>query len=196
MNTAVQLNEVTHTYQYQGKPLVSVTQVLKRAGQVGEWGDEEDLRRGEYVHKAWEHDDKGCLDLRKVPLGLRGYVYGWRNWKRDSGFRPQMIELSVCDPQLSLAGRPDRVGILPAMNGLRAVVDGKSSKAGGVPPWARYQLAAYAMMLRRTEGERLYRVAVGVMPDGKYRVQVFPVEELLRDWAQFLQWLQNSNQGY
>jgi hypothetical protein len=172
-----------------------VTQVLARAGQVVAWGDEEDLRRGSYVHKAAALYDRGSLDFRRVAIEWRGFVYAWRNWKRDSGFRVQIIETPVFDTAEGIAGTPDRIGLLESFKGIRVVVDLKSNKAGQIADSVKYQLAAYAMMSRRTPGERLERVGLALMPDGKYSVKHFPMDYLLADWSQFLQWKNGGSNG-
>ena len=188
MPAQLQFDARTHTYRHNGAALESVTQVLTRAGQIVAWGDEEDLRRGSYVHKAAALYDRGSLDFRRVAAEWRGFVYAWRNWKRDSGFRVQIIETPVFDAEHGIAGTPDRIGLLDSFRGIRVVVDLKSNKAGQIADGVRFQLAAYAMMSRRSPGERLERVGLALMPDGKYSVKHFPLDSLLSDWSQFLDW--------
>jgi len=195
VSDTLQFDRAKHVYSSGGVVLESVTQVLSRAGQIVAWGDAEDLARGSYVHHATALYDRGSLDFRRVAIEWRGFVYAWRNWKRDSGFRVQIIETPVFDAELGIAGTPDRIGLLDSFKGIRVVVDLKSNKAGQIAESVKYQLAAYAMMSRRNPGERLERIGLALTPSGQYSVKHFPMDSLLADWSQFLEWKNGGNNG-
>ena len=192
--TALQFDRATHTYSYGGQHLESVTQVLKRAGQIGDWGTVGYMQRGTTVHGLTARIDRlqqPTMDDTEryvdVAEELQGYVASWQKWLRESGFVVELIETPVCDLQHSIAGTPDRVGYLPVLRNTRVVVDIKTNASGQIAPWVRYQLAAYAMMSRRTPSERLERVAIALTP-AKYSIQHFKIDTLLVDWSQFIVW--------
>jgi len=81
-----------HLYLIQGKPVPSVTQVLHSAGLSADYSmvAPEVLERkriiGEYVHKATQYLDEGCLDLETVDPEIQGYLTGYEKFIRESGF--------------------------------------------------------------------------------------------------------------
>jgi hypothetical protein len=87
-----------HLYLIQGKPVPSVTQVLHSAGLSADYSmvAPEVLERkriiGEYVHKATQYLDEGCLDLETVDPEIQGYLTGYEKFIRESGFRPDLVE--------------------------------------------------------------------------------------------------------
>jgi len=181
----MQFDPISHTYSYNGQYLESVTQVLKRAGQIGDWGTRDDMERGTTVHELTARLDRD--EQPDIPRELQGYVGGWQRWLLESGFRVEQIETPVFSLKHGVAGTPDRVGYLPVLKGSRVVVDIKTSTSGQIAPWVRYQLAAYAMLCRATPSERLERVAIALTPS-RYSIHHFKIDTLLVDWSQFIAW--------
>jgi hypothetical protein len=87
-----------HLYLVQGRPVPSVTQVLHSAGLSADYSmvapEVLDRKRiiGEYAHKGTQYLDEGSLDLETVDPEIQGYLTGYENFIRESGFRPQLIE--------------------------------------------------------------------------------------------------------
>jgi hypothetical protein len=87
-----------HLYLVQGKPVPSVTQVLHSAGLSADYSmvapEVLDRKRiiGEYVHKATQYLDEGCLDLESVDPEIHGYLAAYENFIRESGFRAHLNE--------------------------------------------------------------------------------------------------------
>ena len=87
-----------HLYLVQGRPVPSVTQVLHSAGLSAEYSmvsaEVLDRKRiiGEYVHKATQYLDEGCLDVETVDPEIQGYLAAYESFLRESGFRPHLVE--------------------------------------------------------------------------------------------------------
>src|SRR5579872_3558709 len=84
-------------YLVEGRPVPSVTQVLHSAGVSADYSmiSSEILERkrtiGEYVHRATQYLDEGCLDLESIDPEIQGYLGAYKKFIRESGFRAQLI---------------------------------------------------------------------------------------------------------
>lgn len=176
----LEYSEQDHAYYADGKNFPSVTELLNRAGLISDFckNNPQATWRGQSVHTLTAIDDRERLDLRTVPVELRGYLKSWRNYRKDTGFTPTLIEERVDHPERGYSGRLDRAGGFFS-DRLQAIVD---IKTGAVTPWTRLQLTAYAHAL----GVVCMRVAVGLKPDGTYKVQIYPIENYQIDLAEWL----------
>jgi hypothetical protein len=175
-------DEAAHLYTLAGRPVPGVTRVLEATGMIDYsfLGARRDyyLERGRKVHQATHADDEGLLDERAQEAEIMGYVGGWRNFRRDYGFKPNRIEQRVCHRRLGYAGTLDRTGVV--RDGPELIVDIKS---GIAPPAVRFQLAAYAACLPHPRTRR--RRCVEVHRDGTYRVIAFDTGSYQRDFDAF-----------
>lgn len=172
----------------------SVTKIIALDGLCDFSHVDEEVRiramdRGTSVHWLARLEDEGALDYRKVPIGLRPYRKGWNDWKKASGFVPELIEYPFIS-HYGYAGTIDRYGRLPKTlsypNGSRAVVD---LKTGEISEWVRYQLVAYAMRMHPTPAVamNIRRIAVALRQNGTYSVREFPQNTWAYDWSRFMQ---------
>lgn len=168
-----------HCYLLDGQRLPSVTQVLHSAGIVNynylPPDDRERLMtRGRAVHTATHFDDEGDLDETTLSAEIGGYLEGWRKFRRDAAFVPELIEHAGCNLKLRFAGTLDRTG----SNGLgpKWLLD---IKTGTALPFVALQLAAYASFFEHPGAFR--RVSVELHPDGTYRLQEFRCSDYQRD---------------
>src|SRR5215471_15111903 len=82
-----------HLYMVEGRPVPSVTQVLHSAGLAADYSmvrpDVLERKRiiGEYVHKATQYLDEGCLDLKTVDPELQPYLAAYQRFLEESAFR-------------------------------------------------------------------------------------------------------------
>jgi hypothetical protein len=168
-------DEATHTFTRGGIVVPSVTQCIKAAGLVRDYGNAVWSRdRGLRVHRAMflltqasEDHALAVLDEDDVP-----YFDAAQLWMRTHGVEVIAAEEMVdggtyggwCDLRVRMRGheRP-------------AVVD---LKTGAMPRWAGLQLAAYAQPLAGTHE----RYAVRLMGNGEPRVQWFRDPS---DWFDF-----------
>ena len=164
-------NPATHTYtDATGKPLLSVTTILKLAGLIDDrWFTEEACWRGSCVHAACEYDDKGTLDESSVDLGAWGYLVAWRKCKQALGIVGfTSIEKPMMCATLQFAGTPDRRG---RRGSRRFVID---IKTGSHEPWHELQLAGYAEFDYCPEA--VDRIVVRLKEDGSYSMK------MCKDW--------------
>lgn len=189
-----------HLYSQNGKQVLSVTQVLAKAGVCDfSFVDEEtrihSMKRGQSVHWMLQLEDEGALNYRTVPRSLRGYRKAYREWKRLTHFQPLWIEKQFVS-DYGYAGTIDRAGSFPASTmysrGTCAVID---FKTGEIPGWVRYQLCAYSAFVypEIKMAEYVRRIALSLRPDGTYKVREFPLCTWLVDWAKFNHHLRSIN---
>jgi hypothetical protein len=135
---------IRHIYTLDGRPLISVTQVLEYSGLVDysflpPSTRNMALARGSAVHLATALDDEGDLDYDALDPVLPGYVDGWREFRGDTGFVPDLIEQRAYHPKHLYAGTRDRRGKFPTSK-FRRTLD---IKCGNAEPWVWIQIAAY-----------------------------------------------------
>jgi len=201
---AVTFDPVEHEYRnFAGVKFESVTKILALDGLCDFSFVEEEIRlramqRGTSVHWLTQLEDEGKLNYRQVPLRLRPYRKAWTDWKRDTGFVPELIEYRF----LSLygyAGTIDRYGKFPPTHsyprGSTAVVD---IKTGEVQDWVRYQLVAYAMRMHGVPAiaRNIRRIALALRADGTRSVKEFPRETWDTDWARFYEAKRRVDAGH
>ncbi len=139
-------DDESHAYALDGRPVPSVTTILSRAGLINYEFIPKDKRefyltRGSYVHYATELLDDGDLDWDSLDPDIEPHVRAYAQFKKDTGFQPEMIEFKSYNDSMWYAGTLDRVGML---NGKRVIVDFKS---GAVGKWTAIQVCGgYANM--------------------------------------------------
>jgi hypothetical protein len=177
----LRFDQAAHHYYLGGARIPGVTSVLESAGLIDYSflgaRREQYLERGRAVHLATQADDLG-FGAAGLSDEIRGYLEGWRAFRRDYGFMPQLIEHRVCNPVFGYAGTLDRVGRLA--DGTEIILDLKS---GIAPPAVRYQLAAYAACLPHPRTR--IRRCVELHADASYRVIGFRTADYLRDFEIF-----------
>lgn len=189
-----EFDQEKHLYTVAGKQVLSVTQVLAKAGicdfsHVDEEVRIHSMKRGQSVHWMLQLEDEGALNYRTVPRSLRGYRKAYKTWKQQSGFTPLWIERQFVS-KFGYAGTIDRAGSFPATtmfgSGTSAVVD---LKTGEIADWVRFQLCAYAASVHPNPylARNIRRIAVRVNSDGTHRVKEFPLCTWDSDWAKFIE---------
>ncbi len=163
-------DEARHEYRYDGVLVPSVTGILKPL--VDYSGIKPDVLAraaalGTLVHQTTELYDLGTLDEDDLDPILVPYLNGWKRFREEVGFVPDTIEKRMYHP-LGYCGTSDRTG---AIRGVKSVVDIKKMMTLG--PVIGPQLAAYKEM-HNLEGAGIEkRFALGLRPDGTYRLQEF-----------------------
>ena len=173
-----------HAYYVNGRPVLSVTQVLKSVGFIDDtYYTEEGRERGTFVHEACEAVDLGDAPLEDVPDDLRWYVRAWVRFRDEHGFEAEEIEKPRANLTLCYAGTPDRVGRFTRGQwaGRRFVID---FKTGALAKWWRYQLAGYRGMFDAAELEGgLGRMSLRLDPGGIAKPE--PYADHVGDWRVF-----------
>lgn len=178
----IELDEAAHIYKVNGRVTPSVTEIIGAAGLYGAASDfwnEETAWRGSVVHRACQFDDEGALEESTVDPGVRGYLAGWRSFRRETGFQPRLIEWRIYNAVCGYAGTLDREGFMPGYEFLLLDL-----KAGLLHAAAGVQLVGYAMAL--PDPRKYARCAVRLKPDGKFLLRFFPLAEWAEDAAAFL----------
>lgn len=108
----LEFNETTHTYQYQGKVVPSVTQILEPYSGL-EYVDQQTLEAtaefGNHVHLATHLHDIGELDRSSLDPLVDDYLVGWEKFLKDSGAVPIYSETQIYSARLRVAGTLDRI---------------------------------------------------------------------------------------
>ena len=138
-------DSTTHVYTWQPteadppRRLLSVTDVLRRAGLVDTTGFTDEVReRGSRAHAAIALDHTSMLD-ESTADDVMPWVLTWRRFVAESGFVVRAAEQMVSDPVRGYAGTYDARGAFA--NGRPVLLD---IKTGHPQPWVGAQLAAYA----------------------------------------------------
>jgi hypothetical protein len=152
------------------------TRALALAGCVDyQWVEQEDLWRGQEVHKLIEYRLKGTLDRATVPDDRKGYLDALEKFLRETCYIPIQVEQYVKNVELRVRGRVDTAGL---MRGRRIVID---FKTGAINPAVALQLCLGGFCLDPNKWWE--RSAVLLRSNGQYSMKNFP----LKTWYSDLQ---------
>ncbi len=165
-----------HEYRVGGVRVPSVTQVLKQCFDFSMVSQEVLRAKGELgtaVHIACELDDANDLVEESVHDSVRGYLEGYRKFKRDKVTKVIATELLVYHPLFGYAGKLD---LLTEFDGARWLIDQKTPLT--INPATALQTAGYVGALpKELVGERgptaIKRAALQLKADGGYRLHEF-----------------------
>ena len=164
-------DEPTHTYKWNGAPVPSVTTIIAPLidfSMVRPEILERGRQLGSAVHRMTELHDQDDLDESSLSDVMLKYLAGWKKFRADTGFVPQTIEQRMYHPQFGYCGTSDRTGIISRK---KAVIDIKKMMTLGKV--IGIQLAAYQAM-HNLKGEGItHRYALGLRPDGSYRLEPY-----------------------
>lgn len=156
-----------HQYEIDGRPVPSVTQVLKSAGLTGS-GDfytPEARDRGTAVHLATQLIDTGLCSIDEFSdAPYFGYVQAWASFKAETKAQIVAVERIVGHQFFGVAGTLDRV---VRFGMIEYTLD---IKTGGPAPWHSIQTAAYNVL---DSAESRGRMVVYLRPDGSWKVSTF-----------------------
>lgn len=156
----------SHSYQWNGKPVPSVTSVLSPIVDFSRVPPDVLKAASDFgtaVHLACELDDLGQLDEDSLDPALFAYVYAWRAFSKDHDVAWEVIEQPVYNQRMRYAGTPDRIG---DVSGGICAVDIKSTAE--LYPSVGPQLAAYSHAFNESLAPVMGRIAVQLKPDGTY----------------------------
>ena len=157
-----------HEYRWNNVIVPSVTQILSPMLDFS-MVNPEVLKRaqelGTAVHRATELYDKDDLDIDSLSDELKPYLSGWIRFKNECSFEPATIESRLFHPLHGYSGTSDRTGLV---RGRMAVLDIKKMATPG--PVIGMQLSAYQALHSLDGPKILDRYALGLRPDGTYRM--------------------------
>ncbi len=168
----------SHTYCWDGKEVPGVTSILGAEGFVDDrWFTDEARDRGKAVHRVCELWNRRILDQYDYDWKLDPYLTAWERFEIETGAGDwELIEHRVYHEALGYAGTFD---VLGPVFGTRTLVDIKSGEPGAA---AAIQTAAY---VAAHDGPWCGRMAVHLMPDGRYRIHDYGLETQLSDLETF-----------
>ncbi len=189
--------DADHVYRVRGRIVAGVTSVLQRAGLIdSRWFTPEARERGRIVHKIAELEDRGKLDLSSIDPRLVGYAEAYRKFKRETRFRPFLIEWRFHDRVLDYCGTLDRLG--EAFDDEVMLVD---LKTGDVEEWVGLQLVGYergvlahpkapdylaGRGLKVQKYRPIKRRALQLRADATYKLHPFDSPKDMAEWGGFV----------
>lgn len=179
MTECVELDEATHRYTYQGRPVPGVTQIIAGLGiSALRWVPPDALLRGSVVHRCIELYLHGRLDWSSVDARALGFVKAAVKFCDEAAIKPAsaFIEHKVFHPTMLFAGRVDLIA--PAF-GIPSVIDWKCNMG----LHAGLQTAAYEVAHRASVGGiPMRRMAVVLKDDGTYTNKTYNDVQDYEDW--------------
>lgn len=124
------------------------------------------LERGSDIHLICADIDRGVPDYWS-DSDLSGYASAWIEFKKQTGFQPDLIEEPVVNDIRRFRGTLDRTGTFPHIKN-KILLDIKS---GVIAKWVALQTAAYASCLPEPESFRRFGIALA--GNGKYKLTEF-----------------------
>ncbi len=163
-----------HFYEFNGKPVPGVSEIIQKAGVGPSFEGHEDkaraaAQRGTEAHLAcWDHDRN--YEPWWKGEELEPYVDAWALFKSDFKFVASHIERPMFHETLRYAGTPDRLGSVFVQNSRRPVtLDIKCTAAIG--PHVGIQVAGYNELSGNPEERDM--IAVQLLKTGKYRITTY-----------------------
>lgn len=140
MTAGLVFEENGHTYSLNGRPIPSVTAILRDVGMIEDrWFSESAAARGTYIHKLAEALFEDDLDEELVPPEFRGYLDSLKRGRDLLSIEKVFgVEMRVHNAVEWFAGTVDLAAL--DRSGDRLIVDWKS---GGRSRWHRLQTWAY-----------------------------------------------------
>lgn len=181
-------DEASHTYTWDGIKIPSVTTVLSPLvdySMVHPEVLERGRQLGSAVHRMTELYDLDDLDETSLQPVMLKYLDAWKKFREDTNFVPDTIEKRMYHPIHRYCGTSDRTGVI---RGKKAVIDIKKMMSLG--PVIGVQLAAYQAMHNLEQEGITHRYALGLRPDGTYRLEPYTDPS---DFAVFLSLLTIKN---
>jgi hypothetical protein len=160
-------DDKTHTYTLDGKPLVGFTECFKSLGLIDTaFYTNEGRDRGTAVHMLCQALDEGReIDESKIEdARTLGRFRGYKRFKDETGFSPEVIERPVYSKRHRIACTPDRTGRL---NSVLATID---IKGGAKAHWHPFQTAWQGLCLYE-EPEAFPRYALYLKDTGRYKLE-------------------------
>ena len=177
------LDEATHTYRLDGRPLISVTQALNEGG-FGSWQKwcepaalEYASALGRAVHDAIHFYEEGSLDIDSIDPAVMPRLQAYEKFLLETGAVAIATEQRVHNTLYGYAGTDDWNGLF---DDEKAIIDYKS---GVVHPSVGLQLAGYCGCFPAPSTFR--RFSLQLRSDATYRLHEYPRSEFREEFGVF-----------
>ena len=179
-------NAENHLYLLDGKPLPSITQIIKPLvdyGMVPPAVLENAANFGKAVHKLVELEEEGTLDADALDDKLVPVINAYREWRATNGVLPYesapACEIPMAHVKLGYAGTPDLI-----FDGL-AVVEIKTRKTNKLTD--PIQTAAQELLWRANGGAKgdYSHHVLELYADGRHKFETFTKAEKKLGLARF-----------
>lgn len=169
-------NDELHEYRLDGNVVPSVTQVLEpvRLETGGSDAQREYKRQiGKALDAAIQLSERQDLDYSTLSPEVLPYFEAWLAFKRDTGFRPLLLQPKVYSRKLRFAGTLDLLGTrVPDSLNPDELIDTKCTWA--MDQVTALQTAGYAIAALESLGIRTKkRAGLQLLRDGKYKYHPF-----------------------
>lgn len=186
MDNKFTFDEELHQYKLDGVVIPSVTQVLQGVGIIDLSGipaNRLEAARlfGIAAHKATALSDKGTLDEENLDKNLRPYLEGWKLFRQEYGFTPDLIERAVYSEIYRVAGTPDRIGkwridssiIIPDIKTGFALSSANAIQLAGYELIFRDNLYKFIFTKALKSKIKIKRLSVLLNDKGRYKIQEY-----------------------
>lgn len=165
-----------HEYRIDGSVVPSVTQLLEPVrGEMGGTDSQREYKRqiGKALDAAIQLSERQELDYSTLAPEVLPFFEAWLAFKRDTGFRPMLLQTVVYSRKLRYAGTLDMLGTrVPDSLNPNELIDTKCTWA--MEPATAIQTAGYAIAAHESHGIRvLKRAGLQLLRDGKYKYHPF-----------------------
>lgn len=172
----ISFDESRHEYRIDGNVVPSVTQVLEpvRLETGGSDAQREYKRQiGKALDAAIQLSERNELDYATLAPEVLPFFEAWLVFKRDTGFRPILLQPIVYSRRLRFAGRPDIFGTrIPDSLNPDELIDTKCTWT--MEPATAVQTAGYSIAALESLGVRVKkRAGLQLLRDGKYKYHPF-----------------------
>lgn len=168
------LDTEKHIYTVDGVHYDGVTTVIRDAGLMPSFsvqGVDWYLRRGSYIHLATELFDKGDLDETTLDPQISGYLESYK--KLGLKYKPEEIEIKLCDPIYQIAGTLDRPDC--------------DLKSGVSAPWHLLQASIYWHLKKINNIDDKPLKTFYLQEDGSMpKVQIYTIKDMIQGTKVFL----------
>jgi hypothetical protein len=139
-------HEATHSYALDGRPIPSVTTILKPVTPDFEkYYTPESRARGQKVHRMVQYDVEGTLDVGALDDELLLYYEAWQSFRLGANFEIELCEQPVYYESFGYSGTLDLYGKLDGNPALIDIKTGVVNMRTARPQTMAYKMAASYM---------------------------------------------------
>ena len=176
----LKFNKKTHTYEWRGVKIPSVTQIVKEVLTCGKnyYKDNGAREKGVLIHKLSVDVEKGKIDIDSIKEEYRGYLEAWLDFLYQYGInnikeKDKMIEKKMMSRLMMIAGTPDRIYKRKDEIWIVDIKTGTDDEK-----MMRMQLVGYGLILEEKErGKDIRIMDVFLKENGEWKLKEYPYND-------------------